>query len=271
MAALVDSMRIHAEIIFGIKQRTSRGVETHLCEGNLRGFRMKSTQQTKGGKELSREISVVSPKKGSLLIKNGVLSEAKNVSFETFFQELADAGIWVSEPRYLPGNIVKARIQLKEWQTNVANDLVIKENGIGRIHLKMASSDISSSIPSGFYTIKKSMMYEEKLMDVYKVFNEKKEQMYFLNTRDDKILNIQLLDPMFKTASNAGINNTLGDMMIRYSGVKLDFVENGQIPFITVTGLKAKFFLEENRIKKGVAVFPLETKITSIFIGEIQN
>lgn len=114
-------------------------------------------------------------------------------------------------------------------------------------------------------------MDDEQFVDVYKVFNEKKEQMYFLNTRDGKILNIQLLDPMFKTSNNAGINNTLGDMMIRYPEVRLDFMDKEQIPFIRVPGINAKFFLEGNRIKRGSTTYPLETKITSIFIGEIQN
>lgn len=269
LVALADSMRVHAEIVFGIKNRTSRGVVTGLCEGNLRGFRIRSIMRSKGGAEVSRELTLWTPKKGILVIKNGMLSEARNTSFESFFQELADAGIWVSEPRHLPGNSVRARIQIKNWRSSVSNDLQIKSGGIGRISLGMNVSDIPASLPPGFYSIKKSMMDDEKFVDVYKIFNENKEQMFFLNIRNEQVQSIQILDRIFKTGTNAGINSTLGDLMIRYPEVRLDFIENGDIPFVMVPGLDAKFFLEANRIKKGSTSYPLDTQITSVFIGDL--
>ncbi len=269
LAAIADGLRIRVEIINGIKSKGRGDTITETSSGDFQGFMVNSSRIKKPDGLINNEIIVITPSKGSFVVKDGVLDSMKNCDYEKIVQELEDSGIGIIKKSISPGNgVLKVQLQvIKLTGSPLDENLLIAGQRVGRIEIGMMLSEMRSVLPRSYSFVEKRIELEEKYIDTIKVFDEGNNALFFVNVKENRVDGIQILNRAFRTDKGIGIGSNLGSLKIYHTNLEAWSVQ-GSAPLISVDGINGIFILEPGKINLAKGIFPDEVEITSILVGE---
>jgi hypothetical protein len=269
IAAVGEALRTRVEMLHGIKSRTTNrgGIVTETSSGTFQDFRINSTRIKSDGKITKDEIIVTIPSKGIFIIRDNMLDAWRNCNYETIMQDLINAGIGIDIRRDAVKGIVNVKLSITTLKgIPAANDYLISGRKVGSIELEMTILRMKATLPANYNYVKKRIEYDNEFYNVIKVFDEKKNPLFFVNEQDSKVWGIQIISGKYTTEKGIGIGSTLGRLKIYYPNPKI-WSYKGSAPLVSVAGLAGVFVLENEGIDFEKQVFPNNTKIASIVIG----
>ena len=271
ITAVANALTTRIEILSGSKTTTRGGVETKIISGYIQRFRIVSTLQKKGGQVIRDDISITTPSRGLILIKNNILDSVRNMDYEKFIKELETAGITVVKIPETNEETVKVQLKMTKFNGVPASpEYIIGENSVGGVEIGMPIGNLESVLPANKYVVvAKKVEHENKYYNTFKVYDKRNKSLFFVNEKDKQVWGIQIVSNLYKTAKGIGIGSRLGELRINYldnSPVKITTTAGG-LPFVSVGEIKGIFILQAKGLSFETQEFPHETRITDILLG----
>lgn len=271
IAAIGDALKIRVGIIHGSKTITRRGIETKITSGTFQGFRITHTLQRKDGQMIKNDIAIVTPLRGRVLINGGILDSVRNTNYEKFHRELEASSLEVIKDTLQEEGIIVVQLRVTELKGRpVKPEFFIGNSNVGKVKLGMPIEMMKSVLPSSKYMfVERKILHDDDYYDTYKVYDHQRKSLFFVNEKDEKVWGIQIVSERFKTDKKLGIGNKLIEFRIHYCKIKkIEISSTAEgMPFVSIEGVNGKFFLEGKGIDFKNKVFPDNTKIGYILIG----
>jgi hypothetical protein len=133
----------------------------------------------------------------------------------------------------------------------------------------MPTKKMEALLSRKYEVVAKRIADEDKYYDTYKVLGSGGQTLFFVIGRNGKVSGIQVVSEKYKTSRGLGIGNKLGEFKVCY-------LKNGKmtisstlagIPFASVEGIRAQFFLQGRGLNFATQVFPDDLKISDILVG----
>jgi hypothetical protein len=268
LAAMVDALKIRLEILENGKSTTRGNSTTTVTKGEYRGFKINIDEKKENQNTVSKEITIITPKKGLIKTINSVLESIKDSNLERFSVELQDAGLEIIKLPLQPENKV-FQVQLKSvrlFEKPIAPDLLISGKSVGKIYLGMPTIQLETMLLSSYIILKRKVLVNDIYYDVYKILDQSNEPLFFVYENKGRIWGISIISEMYKTEKGIGINSSLGNMRINYPRVHVGISEK-KTPFVKIDGVDGLFTIQGEGVNFLKNVFPNKTSIISILIG----
>lgn len=268
LAALVDALKIRLKVS-GDSKAVSRGkTVTTASKGDYRGFKISVDEISENQKTLAEEITVTTPQKGFIHTKNGVLESIKGSDLASFSAELQNAGLEIIKHPSQPGDKV-FQVQFNvvgAFGKTIAADLLISGKSIGKISLAMPTPQLEAILLPSYIVLKRKVLVNDVYYDVYKVLDQSNEPLFFVYENKGRVWGVSLISEVFRTEKGIGIGSSLGNLRINYPRVFVG-ISDKNTPFVKIDGLDGLFILQSEGIDIKKRVFPNQTKIISILVG----
>lgn len=269
IAAVGDALRSRVEALYGVRTRRARSgsaiIET--TAGVFQGFRINSTRIKSGDRVTRDEIVVTTPSRGTFVIRNSILDGWRRCNYEQITRDLENSGIKVVKWADPDQGTVNVNLDVAALKgSRVALDLLISRQQVGRVALDMTIPQMKSAFPEDYEYVRKQIMHENEFYDVIKVFDGKKEPLFFVNEKDNRVWGIQVISDKYKTARGIGVGSTLGSLKIYYKNPKI-WSAKGSAPLVSIDGIEGVFILENGSVDFARKIFPDSARINSILIG----
>lgn len=270
IAAVADALKIRVGIIEGSSTKTREGIATTISSGIFLGFKVTHTIQQRGGEVLRDEIAVTTPSRGQVTVKGKILDSMNRINYQTFLNDLKNAGLEMIKNPLPDEGIINVQLRVTGSLGPAANpDFLIGPGSVGQVDLGMPIRKMESLLSRKYEVVSKRMVDEDKYYDTYKVLGPGGQPLFFVIGKNGKVAGIQVFSQRFKTTRGLGIGNKLGEFRVCY-------LKNGKmtisstlagIPFASVGGMDARFFLQGQGLNFASQVFPDDLKISDILVG----
>lgn len=270
IAAAADALKIRVGIIEGSSTKIKEGIATTISSGIFLGFKVTHTLQQRGGEVLRDEIAVTTPSRGQVTVKGKILDSINKINYQTFLNDLKNAGLEMIKNPLPDEGIINVQLRVTGSLGPAANpDFLIGPGSVGQVDLGMPIKKMESLLSKKYEVVSKRMADEDKYYDTYKVLGPGGQPLFFVIGKNGKVAGIQVFSQRFKTTRGLGIGNKLGEFRVCY-------LKNGKmtisstlagIPFATVGGMDARFFLQGQGLNFAGQVFPDDLKISDILVG----
>jgi|GEM_PF-2799464 len=267
--ALLDALLRRVRVMHGIRteQKDKRMVQE--CAGDFLGFSLSQTVEQDPDQGITERMRLVTPGKKRITLSDEQPSPADDDTLTQLLTELKGQGLAVRFEDQPEQNRIQARLQIeKEPLFDLDPHYLIKNRGVGRISLNTPIEDIEKRLPDGFFVIERKIQnrYEGyKTYFFHKVYSAEKKPMFIINSNEKIVLKIQIEDPAYRTSRGIRLGDTLGKLRAFYPDLRISVVEN-QIPYASFRDSSIRFYLQLNKINLPDRIFPMDTKIVSIWI-----
>lgn len=268
LAAIADALKIRLQLLAESKTTIRGKISTRATKGEFRGFKISVEEKIDNQNIISEEIIVTTPKKGFFKTVNHVLETVKDSDLERFTSELQSAGLEINRLPPVPENsIVQVQIKtVNAWGTPVASDYLISGKSVGKISLGMPTAQLETMLLSSYIVLKRKVLVNDIYYDVYKILDQNNEPLFFIYENKGRVWGISIISEIFKTENGFGIGSSLGNIRINGSPVKVGISEKNT-PFVEIDGVDGLFIIQSEGVDFSRQIFPNQTKIISILIG----
>jgi hypothetical protein len=270
IAAVADALKIRIGIIEGSSVKTKDGIITTTSSGTFLGFKISHTLQQRGGEVLKDEIAVTTPSRGQITVKGKILDSMTKITYQTFQNDLKNAGIEVIKNPLPDESIINVQLRLTGSLGPAVNpDFLIGPNSVGSVEIGMPTQKMEALLNRKYSVVSRRLADEDKYYDTFKVLGPGGQPLFFVIGRNGKVIGIQVVSERYKTSRGISIGNKLGEFRVCY-------VNNGKMavsstlagnPFVSVQGLGIQFFLQGQGLSFTGQVFPDDLKISDILVG----
>ena len=268
IVAIAKAFKIRVEILKGTRTRKLRGMISQISEGNFQDFYIKSTHTKRQDKVIKDEIILTTPSKGIITIRKNLLFSVKKTDYQKFHQDLKDSGIEVISHPNQENKMINVQMNIIKYNgKRIEDTFLINQKRVGTIEIGMPIEMIESVLPPNYIIFKRDIWHNNKSYNVYKIFDENRNSLFFVYSQEKKVWGIQVVSNRFRTKRGIGLDNTLGDFLIYYSKIKISTTATGA-PYAFIKKPNVKFFLQSNEIDFENEIFPNQATIIWILLGD---
>ena len=272
LAAIVDALNIRSRMMFGVKIKKKGNVITETCNGTIRGFKINSNKAKESGELIQDEITLFTPSRGIIKIKNSILESVSRTSYDEILKDLESSAIIHQKRIVSRENILQIQLRFGDrGEKKSADGFLIFGDRVGDIKLGMGITEMKSILSTKYRVLRRKIMVGNRFETILKIDDRKRIPLFFIYERNEKIWGIDIVNDRYRTGRGIGIGSTLGMVRIFYTNINIVSII-GKITYLFIGDSEKKnikFILaDDNRIDFNKEVFPFDIKINSILIGK---
>lgn len=269
ISAIVDSFLRRVRIIHGVQISQKNQKISQKCQGSFLGFTISQTLIKEADQIITNQISLQTPSQAKIIIKNNKLFSVGNLNLTRLLDKIKAKGLDIKfEEDQTKQQIIANLIIVKQNLFPVNLNFLINHNSVGKISLGEPIQNVEELLPQGYFVIKRRIQNKYdgyKTYSFHKVYNAEKQPMFIISSNEKVVLKVQIENENYQTSKGLKIGDNLGKLRAFYPELFITVVEN-QIPYAFIQDSNIRFYLQLNKIIFEEKIFPMDTKIVSIWL-----